>query len=89
MEILKVSSKSKAKRVAGAIARSIQEESSVKLCAIGAGAVNETAKAIAIAKGYVAQKGIYFSTDISFATVTIEGKEKTALEFTIKATPQS
>lgn len=86
MEILKVSSKSDAKNVAGAIAVSVQDDPPVKLMAIGAGAVNQTSKAIAIAKGYVAPRGIRFLTDISFATVEIDGKEKTAIEFTLVTT---
>lgn len=83
MELLKVSSKSKAKNVAGAIAASLQKEASVRLCAIGAGSVNQCAKAIAIASGYLAPKGIEFNTKISFSSVVIDNKEKTALEFTL------
>lgn len=83
METLKVSSKSKAKNVAGAIAASLQKEPSVKLCAIGAGSVNQCAKAVAIASGYLAPKGIAFYTSISFSSVMIDEHEKTALEFTL------
>ena len=83
MEILKVSSRSKAKNVAGAIAASLQKESSVKLCAIGAGSVNQCAKAVAIAAGYIAPTGLEFNLKISFASVIIDDKEKTALEFTL------
>lgn len=83
MELLKVSSRSKAKNVAGAIAASLQKDGVVKLCAIGAGSVNQCAKAVAIASGYVAPKGIEFNTKISFASVVIDEKEKTALEFTL------
>ena len=83
METLKVSSKSRAKNVAGAIAASLQRDPSVKLCAIGAGSVNQSAKAIAIASGYLAPKGIEFNTKISFSSVMIDEKEKTALEFTL------
>lgn len=83
MEVLKVSSKSKAKNVAGAIAASLQKSPAVKLCGIGAGSVNQCAKAIAIASGYLAPKGIEFNTKISFSSVMIDSKEKTALEFTL------
>jgi stage V sporulation protein S len=86
METLKVSSKSVARNVAGAIALSLQKSASVKLCAIGAGAVNQCCKAIAIATGYVAPKGIQFTVKINFSTVDIEDKEKTALEFTLTKT---
>ena len=88
MELLKVKSSSKASAVAGAIAMSMPKTYSVKLCAIGAGAVNQSCKAIAIARGYLAPKGITFNTQISFATVTIDGNDKTALEFTLTSNLQ-
>ena len=57
-EILKVSGKSNPNNVAGAIAAIINEKGKVELQAIGAGAINQTVKAIAIARGYVAPAGI-------------------------------
>lgn len=87
VETLKVSSRSHAKNVAGAIAASLQKDSSVRLCAIGAGSVNQAAKAVAIAAGYLAPKGIEFDTKISFSSVVIDTKEKTALEFTLATRP--
>ena len=57
METLKVSSKSDSNRVAGALANVLREQSSVEIQAIGAGALNQAIKAIAIARGFVAPSG--------------------------------
>ena len=54
METLKVSSFSKPQAVAGALAAVIREHGKAELQAVGAGAVNQAIKAIAIARGYVA-----------------------------------
>ena len=57
METLKVSSKSDANKVAGALANVLREKSSVEVQAIGAGALNQAIKGIAIARGFVAPSG--------------------------------
>ena len=57
-EILKVSSKSNPNSVAGAIAGIVTEKGQAELQAIGAGAINQVVKAIAIARGYIAPLGI-------------------------------
>lgn len=51
METLKVSSKSSPNSVAGALANVMREKGSVEIQAIGAGALNQAIKAIAIARG--------------------------------------
>lgn len=56
--ILKISSKSNPNSVAGAIAGGLQENKRVELQAIGAGAVNQSMKAIAIARSFVAASGV-------------------------------
>lgn len=58
MEVLKVSSKSDPNKVAGAIAGVVREHGKAEIQAIGAGAVNQAVKAIAIARGYLAPSGI-------------------------------
>ena len=58
MEILKVSASSNPKSVAGALAAVVRENTSAEVQAVGAGAVNQSIKAIAIARGYVAPNGI-------------------------------
>lgn len=57
MEILKVSAESSPKAVAGALSAVFRENGRVEVQAVGAGAVNQAVKAIAIARGYVAPNG--------------------------------
>ncbi|MBR6518465.1 MAG: stage V sporulation protein S, partial [Oscillospiraceae bacterium] len=54
MDVLKVSSKSNPVSVAGAIAGIIREKQVVEVQGIGAGAVNQALKSIAVARGYLA-----------------------------------
>jgi len=83
-EILKVSSKSNPNSVAGAIANVIRENDKVELQAVGAGAVNQTVKAIAISRGYVAPSGLDLISVPAFEDIEIEGEERTAIKFIIE-----
>lgn len=83
MELLKVSSKSSSKAVAGALAGVIREQGKVELQAIGAGAVNQAVKAIAIARGYTATSGVDLVCIPAFVDVEIEGEERTAIKFLV------
>ncbi|MFN3699338.1 MAG: stage V sporulation protein S, partial [Dictyoglomus sp.] len=58
VEVLKVSAKSNPNAVAGALAGVIREKGRAEIQVIGAGAVNQAVKAIAITRGYVAPSGI-------------------------------
>ncbi|TYB87290.1 MAG: stage V sporulation protein S [Kosmotoga sp.] len=84
MEVLKVASNSKPNAVAGALAGVIREKGITEVQAIGAGAVNQAIKAIAIARGYVAPGGIDLVCIPSFADVEIEGEVRTAIKFLVK-----
>ncbi len=84
MEILKVSSKSQPNRVAGALASVLKQHKRVELQAIGAGAVNQAVKAIAIARGYVSPLGMDVVCIPAFTEVTINGEERTAIRFIVK-----
>ncbi len=84
MEVLKVASTSNPKSVAGAIAAVLEHDSKVELYAVGAGAVNQAVKAIAITRGYVAPKGIELVTLIAFTKIEIDGQEKTAMRFLVE-----
>jgi stage V sporulation protein S len=84
MEILKVGANSKPKAVAGALAAVVEKNGAVEMHAVGAGAVNQAVKAIAIARGFVAPKGIDLVSIIAFTTVEISGQEKTAIKFIVK-----
>lgn len=84
MDELKVSSKSDPKAVAGALAAVLREEDKVELQAVGAGAVNQTIKAIAISRGYVAPNGIDLIMIPAFTEIEIDGEERTAIKFLVE-----
>ncbi|MEG6584078.1 stage V sporulation protein S [Dendrosporobacter sp. 1207_IL3150] len=84
MEVLKVSAQSNPKSVAGALAAVLRERGSAEVQAVGAGAVNQAIKAIAIARGFVAPNGIDLISVPAFAEITIEGEERTAIRFIVE-----
>lgn len=84
MDILKVSSKSSANSVAGALAGVIREEGSAEIQAVGAGALNQAVKAIAIAKGFLAPSGIEIVCIPSFTDVEIDGEARTAIRLVVE-----
>ncbi len=84
MDILKVSAHSRSTAVAGAIAGVIREKGRAEIQAIGAGAVNQAAKAVAIARSYLALEGIDIVCIPVFADVTIMDQERTALRFVVE-----
>ena len=83
MENFKVSAKSNPSSIAGAIAGVVLEGKEVELNAIGAGAVNQAVKAIAIARGFVAPNGINLACVPAFKEVEIEGEKKTGMKMII------
>ena len=83
MDILKVSKKSSPNSVAGAIANVIRESGTAEVSAVGAGAVNQAMKAIAIARGFLTSAGVDVVCVPSFAEVEIDGEVKTAMRFTV------
>ena len=85
MEILKVSANSRPKAVAGALATVVERDGRVVLNAIGAGAVNQSVKAIAIARGFVAPRGVDLLTTIAFSTIEINGVERTGIKFIVES----
>lgn len=85
METLKVSSKSDANRVAGALANVMREKSSVEIQAIGAGALNQAIKGIAIARGFVAPSGKNLICIPAFSDIVIDGEERTAIKLIVEA----
>lgn len=84
MDILKVSSKSQPSSVAGALAGVIRERGSAEIQAIGAGALNQAVKAIAIARGFVAPSGIELICIPAFTDVDIGGEERTAIKLIVE-----
>jgi stage V sporulation protein S len=84
MEVLKVSAQSQPKSVAGALAAVLREHSTAELQAVGAGAVNQAVKAIAITRGFVAPNGIDLVVVPAFSEIIIEGEERTAIKFIVE-----
>ena len=83
MDLLKVSAASKPLLVAGALAAVVREKGEVVLQAVGAAAVNQAVKAIAIARGYVAPSGIDLISIPAFAEIDIDGEQRTAIRFVV------
>lgn len=83
-EILKVSTKSNPNLVAGALVNILKEKENVEIHSIGAGALNQAIKAVAIARGFVAPSGKEIAIIPSFWEVTIEGQIKTAIKIVVK-----
>lgn len=84
MDILKVSSKSKPNSVAGALANAFKSQGAVEIQAIGAGALNQAIKSIAIARGYVAPTGKDLICVPAFSDIEIEGEERTAIKLIVE-----
>jgi len=83
-DIIKVSAKSRSTAVAGAIAAVIREHRYAEVQAIGAGAVNQAVKALAIARGYLSGDQIDIVCIPYFTEVDIEGQERTAVRFIVE-----
>lgn len=83
MDMIKVSANSRTSAVAGAIAGVIREHKRAEVQAIGAGAVNQAVKALALATGYLNEDGIHIVCTPEFADVTIEDKIRTAIKLVI------
>ncbi len=84
VEVLKVSSKSNPNLVAGALVNILKENENIEIHSIGAGALNQSIKAVAIARGFVAPSGKDIVVIPSFLEVTIDGQVKTAIKLTVR-----
>ncbi len=85
METLKVSSKSNPNSVAGALANVFREKGTVEIQAVGAGALNQAIKAIAIARGFLAPSGNNLICIPAFTDIAIDGEERTAMKLIVEA----
>jgi stage V sporulation protein S len=83
-DIIRVSATSRSTAVAGAIAGVMREHHFAEVQAIGAGAVNQAVKALAIARGYLDGDGISIMCIPQFMEVDIDGQERTAVRFTVE-----
>ena len=81
--VLRVSGGSNPHSVGGSIAKNVQEGKEVTITAIGAGAVNQAVKALAIAKIFLAQSGVNMLFSVVFGDVDICGELKTTMKFLV------
>ncbi|KHD16707.1 stage V sporulation protein S [Clostridium butyricum] len=84
MEVLKVSTKSNPNSVAGALAAIIKEQNIAEIQAVGAGAINQAVKAIAIARGFIAPSGKDVVCIPAFTDIQIDGEERTAIKLIVQ-----
>lgn len=84
--ILKTSSKSNPHSVAGAIAGTIDEKGMAEIQAIGAGALNQAVKAVIIARGFFAPRGIELQVIPSFMELDVDGEVRTAIRLAVWGT---
>jgi stage V sporulation protein S len=83
-ETLKVSARSNPNSVAGAMAGVVRQSGAVMVQVVGAGALNQAIKAVAIARGFVASAGIDLVCVPSFAEVDIDGERRTAIRLSVE-----
>jgi stage V sporulation protein S len=84
MDMIKVSANSRTSAVAGAIAGIVREHKRAEVQAIGAGAVNQALKALALATGYLKLDGINIVCVPEFVDVEIEDKVRTAIKIVVE-----
>jgi len=84
--VLKVSSKSNPNLVAGALAGTIKESGRAELQAIGAGAINQAIKAVAIARNIFVQNdlGIDLVCFPAFADLVIDDQIRTSIKLIVE-----
>ncbi|SRR5258708_2487666 len=79
IEVLKVSSRSNPNAVAGALAGVVRSAGVVEIQVVGAGALNQAVKAVAIARGYLTPSGFDLICVPTFADIQIDGERRTAI----------
>lgn len=84
MEVLKVSSNSNPNSVAGALTALVKENGKAEMQAIGAGALNQAIKAVAISRGFMAPTGVNLVCIPAFSEVDVEGDSKTAIKLIVR-----
>ncbi len=84
VEVMKVSSKSISRSVADSLVAELKKKDKVKMRAIGAGAVNQTIKAIAIARRFIISSGFDLFFVPVFTDIDINGEVCTAITFLVE-----
>jgi stage V sporulation protein S len=81
---LKVSAKSNPNSVAGALAAVLRERDTAEVQAVGAGAINQAIKAVAIARSYLKGAKLDIVCTPSFVLVQIDENERTAISLQVE-----
>jgi stage V sporulation protein S len=84
MTELRVGSNSDPNKVAGALAGTIREQGRAEMRTIGAGALNQAMKAIAIARGYLAPSGVDIWCFPAFVDIDVEGQQRTGIKLFVE-----
>lgn len=84
MDVLRISAKSNPNSIAGALAGVIRERGTAEMQAVGAGALNQAVKAVAIARGFVAPSGMELICIPAFTDIMIDGEERTAIKLIVE-----
>lgn len=87
LEILRVSGTSRPNAIAGAVAALLRSQGQVDIQAIGPTAVNQTVKALAIARGYLVDDALDLYTQPEFVKLDVQQEERTAVRFHVQAMP--
>lgn len=78
------SSKTNPNKLAGAIAKALKNDNTIEIQSVGAGSLNQSIKAVAIARGYLAPMGKDLICIPIFSNITIEGESRTAIKLILK-----
>jgi len=84
MSVLRIGARSDPNKVAGALAGTVREHGRAEMQTIGAGALNQAIKAIAIARGFLAPSGIDLLCFPAFVDVEVDGNERTAIRLFVE-----
>jgi stage V sporulation protein S len=84
MDLIKVAADSRVSATAGAIAGAVRRCGQANVRAIGAGAVNQAIKAVAIARRYLVPEGVDIACVPSFVDLQIRGQERTAISLLVE-----
>jgi stage V sporulation protein S len=83
LDLIKVSATSNPKAVAGALAGTVRSRGTAEVQAIGARAVNQAVKAIAIARAFVAADGLELTAVPGFVDLDLDGEPRTGIRFLV------
>lgn len=83
-DVLKVSTRSSPNAVAGALAGVVRQRGSVDVQVVGAGALNQAVKAVAIARSFLHDSAIDLICIPNFADIEIGGEARTAIRLRVE-----